>query len=418
MLRVSVLSVGDEICIGQVVDTNSAWIASRCVELGAYIIEQVTVRDDINSIVDALRRLYSESDIVLITGGLGPTVDDLTKPALTNFFEDTLIFSEEVFRWITDFLAKRGIEEVSDINKSLAYIPKTCVPLRNEVGTAPGLLFKREGKVVVALPGVPKEMQNIMLNFVLPLVKEEAEKEKDLHVFQIIQTCGITESAIVSKLRGIEELLGRINLAYLPSYKGVKLRVEAKEMGYDDAMKEIDVVKKFIYERIGDFVYGEGESTLSEAIGKILAERNETVSVAESCTGGLLGAEFTSVSGSSNYFLGGIIAYSNDVKINLLGVNRETLLQFGAVSEQTAHEMASNVRNIFGSTYGISITGIAGPTGGSPQKPVGTVFIGLATEDGVTVKRFGFGADRFINRERSVGEALAMLFFKLKKVSL
>jgi len=262
-------------------------------------------------------------------------------------------------------------------------------------------------------------MQFITNTYVLPLLKAKIENENlNAHIFTILQTCGIAESVLADKLSGIEDVLGIANLAYLPSYKGVRLRIEVKDQPIRLSKEQIEKVKKFIYEKIGDYIFAEGEKTLSEVIGTLLSERNETVAVAESCTGGLLGGEFTKISGSSKYFLGGVIAYSNEIKAKILNVSEETLQKFGAVSEETALEMAKNVRTLFNSTYGISITGIAGPTGGTPSKPVGTVWIGLSAPETTFAKMYRFGDDREINRERSVAAALTMLYSHLKRLSL
>lgn len=419
MLRVSILTIGDEILIGQIVNTNASWISQKCLEAGATIVEQRVVGDSESEIINAVDELLKKSDVLLITGGLGPTSDDLTKPALTKFFNDELIFDANVLEWIKEFYQKRGISEISERNRNLANIPSKCKPLRNELGTAPGMLFNYNGKIVVSMPGVPKEMQYIMNTHIIPFLQEKIKTENQkAHLYTIIQTCGIPESVLADKLSGIETILNGLNIAYLPSYKGVRLRIEAKDLPIDIALKQIEKVKSYIYAKIGDYIFGEGDVSLSETVGKILSERRETVAVAESCTGGLLGGEFTKISGSSNYFLGGVIAYSNDAKVNILGVKKETIQNFGAVSQETAKEMAENVRKKFNSTYGISITGIAGPTGGTTTKPVGTVWIGLSTPEDTFTKLFNFGGDRDINRERSVASALTMLYFHLKGLQL
>ncbi|ROL57034.1 competence/damage-inducible protein A [Bacteroidetes/Chlorobi group bacterium Naka2016] len=419
MLSVSILTIGDEILIGQIINTNASWIAQKCLEVGATVVEHRVVGDSQNEIIDGVDDLLKKSDVVLITGGLGPTSDDLTKPTLAKYFQDTLIFNEEVLEWIKEFYKKRGINEVSERNRNLANLPSKCKPLKNEFGTAPGMLFEHNGKILVSMPGVPKEMKFIMETHILPLLKSKIVSEKkEAHIFVTLQTCGIPESVLADKLSGVESVLNGLNLAFLPSYKGVRLRIEAKGLPIDLAEHQIEQVKSFIYSKVGDYVYGEGEVTLAETVGKMLEERGETVAVAESCTGGLLGGEFTKISGSSKYFLGGIIAYSNEIKSVHLGISTETLSKYGAVSQETAIEMAYNVRKKFNSTYGISITGIAGPTGGTPKKPVGTVWIGLSTPNETFAKLHQFGGDREINRERSVASALTMLFFLLKGLEL
>jgi nicotinamide-nucleotide amidase len=419
MLRVSILTIGDEILIGQIVNTNASWIAQKCVEVGAFVIEHCVVGDSEEEILEALKRLYNLSDIILITGGLGPTRDDLTKPVLTKFFDDELIFSDEVLQWIKEYYSKRGINEVTERNKNLALIPKSCTPLKNLVGTAPGLLFEKENKAVFAMPGVPKEMQFLMKEYVIPYIQNKITSRKlPTHIFRVLQTCGIAESVLADKLSGLEEILNGVNVAFLPSYKGVRLRIEAK--GEDVVKTELAIQKvvDFIKGKVGEYIFGEGEVSLAQVVGELLAERKETVAVAESCTGGLLGGEFTNIPGSSRYFLGGIIAYSNEIKERILGVEKQVLQKFGAVSQETATQMSENVRKLFNSTYGISITGIAGPDGGTSEKPVGTVWISLSAPDKSIAKRYQFGDDRQINRERSVGAALTMLYAYLKRLEI
>jgi len=419
MLRVSILTIGDEILIGQIVNTNASWIAQKCVEVGASVIEHCVVGDSEEEILETLKRLYNLSDIILITGGLGPTRDDLTKPVLTKFFDDELIFSDEVLQWIKEYYSKRGINEVTERNKNLASVPKSCTPLKNLVGTAPGLLFEKENKAVFAMPGVPKEMQFLMKEYVIPYIQKKiASRKLPTHIFRVLQTCGIAESVLADKLSGLEEILNGVNVAFLPSYKGVRLRIEAK--GEDVVKTELAIqrVVDFIKGKVGEYIFGEGEVSLAQVVGELLAERKETVAVAESCTGGLLGGEFTNIPGSSRYFLGGITAYSNEIKERILGVEKQVLQEFGAVSQETATQMSENVRKLFNSTYGISITGIAGPEGGTSEKPVGTVWISLSAPDKTIAKRYQFGDDRQINRERSVGAALTMLYAYLKKLEI
>ncbi len=415
MLKVGILTIGDEILIGQIINTNSSWIAQRCLEIGASVVEQRAVGDNEQDIISATGELLNKVDVLLITGGLGPTSDDLTKPALSKYFNSSLLFDENVFNWIKEFYFKRGVTEITERNKNLAFIPDKCQPLKNELGTAPGLIFQLEDKIVVSMPGVPKEMQFIMNSYIIPILKDKIiNKNLNTHIYQILQTCGIPESKLADRLQSIETHSDGVKIAFLPSYKGVRLRLETKDIPLNEGLRKIETIKNEISNLVGDFIYSEGEISLSEVIGKILKDRKETVAVAESCTGGLLGSEFTKIPGSSEYFLGGIIAYSNDVKTGLLKVKKETIDNFGAVSENTAVEMAVNVRKILNSTYGISITGIAGPGGETPNKPIGTVWIGLATPESTLSELHHFGGDREINRERSVASALTMLYFYLK----
>lgn len=415
MNKVAILSVGDEICIGQVVNSNSAWIAQRCTEIGYQVVCHSVVRDNEQQIIDDIDRLTKIGDVILVTGGLGPTSDDLTKPALAKYFKVDLVFNEQAFQWIEEFYSKRGITEILERNKNLANLPLNCQPLQNSLGTAPGMLFEFDGKILISMPGVPKEMQFIMNNSVLPLLKDRISKTaNEIVVYRTIQTIGIAESLLAEKLKELDWDNSMYSLAYLPSYKGVRLRIGAKAKSFDDANLALNNLQSEIERIVGKYIYGSGDITLTETVGKMLLKLNKTVAVAESCTAGLLGAELTKVPGSSGYFLGGYIVYSNEAKINLLGVKPSTIKQFGAVSKETVIEMADNVRKKFDSDFGIAITGIAGPSGGTFEKPVGTVWIGLADSTAITAEKYQFGDDREINRERSFASALALLFFKLQ----
>lgn len=417
MIKVSILTVGDEICIGQIINTNASWIAQRCVELGCSVVTHSTVGDDKGTIVSELGRLLNLSDIVLVTGGLGPTSDDLTKPALLEYFKDELVFREEVFGWIKDYFVQRGITEISERNKSLADLPSKCKPLRNRFGTAPGMLFLERDKAVVSMPGVPDEMKYLMSEYVIPLIKDKIQIERpELVIYKTIQTCGIPESVLADKLLGIDKIYSDVSIAYLPSNTGVRIRLGAFGFSSVEAENKIQPVIDYIYARIGEHIFGVGEISLSEAVGNLLKARNKTAAIAESCTGGMLGSIFTDIPGSSEYFIGGIIAYRNNAKIEILGVNSETIEKYGAVSKETATEMAQNVRKLFSTDFGISITGIAGPTGGTTEKPVGTVWIALADTQSVDAEKFQFGNVRKINRERSVAAALTKLYLKLKSL--
>ena len=415
MLKVSILSIGDEICIGQIVNTNAAWMAKEVSAKGAAIVRHYTVGDDADEIKSGLKELLSISDIVLLTGGLGPTHDDMTKAVLLDFFNDELSFHDESYRNILELLQKRGIVPTNQI-KQMAMLPKTCLPLANAVGAAPGMLFEYNNKHVISMPGVPNEMKYIMQNSVLPLIEKTIRNRKeDVVLYKTLITSGVAESVLADKIGIVDDFLGaNEHLAFLPSYRGVKLRIGVESKDFESCRAELKRIESYITEKVGEYVVASEDIPLSAVIGRKLIEKGETLSLAESCTGGLLGAEFTDISGSSAYFLGGIIAYSNDIKENILGVNHQTLLEHGAVSRETAEEMARNVREKFQASYGISITGIAGPTGGSPEKPVGTVWIGLSTSGKTIAQKFIFTTDRDVNRKRAVGMALSMILEELK----
>ena len=415
MLRVSLLSIGDEICIGQIVNTNAAWIAKKVTEKGAAVVEHITVGDVAADMKRELDNLLSISDLVLLTGGLGPTHDDITKPVLAEFFNDELQFDEESYANILELLKRRGMKP-TDRTKQMAYLPRSCKALKNAVGAAPGMLFENQGKYVVSMPGVPNEMKYIIENSVLPLIEKIiTDRQENVVLYKTLITSGIPESVLADKLGDVKEFLGENgSLAFLPSYQGVKLRIGVQSQNFADARKKIERIENFIREKAGSYIIAAEDKPLSEIIGMRLKDKGETVAVAESCTGGLLGGEFTAIPGSSAYFLGGVIAYSNEVKEKMLDVQHKTLLKHGAVSKDTAKEMARNVRKKFYADYGISITGIAGPTGGTREKPVGTVWIGLSSAKKTYAKKFVFTKDREVNRKRAVGSALSMLMGVLK----
>lgn len=414
MLKISLLTIGDEILIGQIINSNASWIAEQCTRLGAKIILHSVVGDEREAMLSELDRLLFVSDVVLLTGGLGPTHDDITKSVLCEYFNDELIRNEQVLKLVEDFLQKRNIP-VTERNQKQADVPKKAKILHNTNGTAPGLLFDMTGNVIVAMPGVPSEMKSIMRTWVLPYLESMmTENKEEVVLYKVLQTAGIAESKLADLLGNVDDFLGGGSLAFLPSYKGVRLRIGVTGNTSDLAREKLNQIEKHIYSKAGKFIFGENDDSLASVVGKLLKEKGKTCSVAESCTGGLLGAEFTSVPGSSDYFVGGAIVYSNEAKTKILDVSKGIIDAFGAVSEETAKELASNVRKVFKTDFGISITGIAGPSGGTIEKPVGTVWIGLASENDVLTKKFVFSNDREINRERSVAKALEMLLNTLK----
>ncbi|MCX7735733.1 MAG: competence/damage-inducible protein A [Candidatus Kapabacteria bacterium] len=415
MVNVSILTIGDEICIGQIVNTNSAYIASKCTSIGLNVLLHSTVPDKKELMLAELERLAKISDIVIITGGLGPTEDDITKPTLCEFLNDKLEFHQPTFEYLKNWFSSRG-REMNELHKTQAMLPTKCKALRNMFGTAPGMLFEENGKVFISLPGVPKEMKFIIEDSVIPFLKNFLnQKNSDLVLYKTIHTAGIFESDLAILIGSKSDFPEDCSFAYLPSYKGVRLRIGVNSKTFEEGKEKIEKIEKYLMKKISKYVVGTDSDDLVLTVSNILRQKKMTVAVAESCTGGLLGANFTNYSGSSDIFLGGIIAYSNEIKIDILGVEKATIESFGAVSEQTALEMAKNIKDKFRADFGISITGIAGPTGGTSEKPVGTVWIGLADNKKSIAKKFLFGDDREINRERSVAAALTMLFEKLNE---
>ncbi|MBI5324855.1 MAG: competence/damage-inducible protein A [Ignavibacteriae bacterium] len=413
MIKVSIITIGDEICIGQIINTNAAWMASQCTTIGAKVINHIVAEDEKESIIQALNKLTEKSDFILLTGGLGPTHDDITKQVLSDYFNDKLVKHEPTYKKLEEAYSKRGTEFL-ERNKGIANMPSKCKVLTNNAGAAPGMLFKTNNKFIISMPGVPAEMRDIMANHVLPLIKKEIEnKQSDVVLYKTLNTIGIPESHLADLLGNPEDFMEGGTLAFLPSFKGVKLRIGYNSENMTLAAKKIEQIEDYIRKRAGRFISSTGEEGIAETVGNLLRKNKKTVSVAESCTGGMLGASFTDIPGSSDYFMGGVIVYSNDAKIKMLGVNPNTIDKFGAVSEETAIELAKNVRLKFNTDFGISVTGIAGPGGGTLDKPVGTVWLGLSDKESTAAVKYVYSNDRNVNRELFTGRALGMLYMKL-----
>lgn len=415
MAKASIITIGDEILIGQIINTNSAWIAQKLTNYGVIVDRQISISDNKEVIFDTIRTELSRCDIVITTGGLGPTSDDNTKAVICNIFNDTLRFDQPSYENI-EYLFKVRKRAISERNKQQAMVPSRAIALRNENGTAPGILFIENNKLFLALPGVPIEMKGIFENSFIPFLLDYLHTHRGQFVlYRTINTAGIYESNLADLIGSPSDFLDKdTTLAFLPNYRGVRLRIGAVKNSYEEAKKTIDNAVEYLYQKVGNYIISEGEFNLPKILFDKLHEQNKTLSIAESCTGGFLGKEITEISGISNFFMGGFITYSNQSKISLLNVNKETIEKYGAVSSQTACEMAENVRKIFNTDFGISITGIAGPTGGTPTKPVGTTFIGLADSNGVEAFEYHFGENRTINRERAVSSAILLLINKLK----
>lgn len=408
-----IITIGDEILIGQIVDTNSAWIAQQLTLTGIRVKQVSSVSDDRLHILKALAEAEERADIILITGGLGPTKDDITKVTLCEYFGCELVFNEEVYKDVEALFRGYG-KEVSPVNRKQAEIPSNCKAIRNEVGTAPGMWFERNGKIFISMPGVPYEMKSMVEKQLLPQLKEKFDLPVLMHI--TILTQGIGESALAGMIESWEDSLAAVNmkLAYLPSPGIVRLRLSTS--GNDRA-----ALKKKMNEKIGELEtlipsyifgyeeYGSDPATIEQVIGKLLREKKKTVSTAESCTGGYISHLITKVPGSSEYYLGSVIAYAYEVKENMLNVPKEMLEKHGAVSAQVVEQMAIGVRQKLNTDYSISASGIAGPGGGTDDKPVGTVWIAIATPEKVISQRLQFGDNRERNIERTSITALNML---------
>ncbi|MDQ1264924.1 MAG: CinA-like protein [Bacteroidota bacterium] len=404
-------------CIGQVVNTNAAWLASRCVSIGCEVFAHSVIGDSKLIIISELDRLLSVSDLVLTTGGLGPTHDDITKSVLCEYFDDKMVMHEDILAELKVMYEKRGWVPLMQSVQEQALLPSKCKPLKNALGSAPGMLFEKNGKYILSMPGVPKEMMYITDNHVLPFLKYLVEYGRhDIIIYKNILTTGVGESVLAELIGEPEKFLQGGTLAFLPSYRGVRLRIGISGETKAEANSKLEEISDIIVHRVGKYIYGFGDDSLSQKCGRLLVEMGKTISLAESCTGGMLGAAFTDIPGSSAYFSGGIIVYSNEAKTRILGVNNETIKKYGAVSGETASELAEKIRIKFGTDYGIGITGIAGPDGGSKDKPVGTVWIGISDKKSTITKVYNFSEDRQVNRERSVSMALNLLYMKLKDI--
>lgn len=389
------LTIGDEILYGQIVDTNSQWMSVELSNAGIKVIRKTTVGDQEDEILNAFAEAEKRADIVLITGGLGPTSDDLTKPCLAKYFNCALKIHEEALAEVTEFFKSRG-RELTEVNRQQAALPECCEKVTNVMGTAPGMWFERNGKVFVSMPGVPHEMKRMMTDIVIPKLHKTFSTPTIHH--KVIRTIGLGESFLAEKIADWEKSLpAHIKLAYLPGLGEVKLRLTAIGNSLPALEAETDALAEKLKERVGQFIYGYGEDPIEMAVGNILRAKKLTLAVAESCTGGYLSHLITSVPGSSEYFLGSIIPYAYDIKMRQLGVKPETLEKNGAVSEATIVEMANLVRAKFNTDIGVATSGVAGPGGATPEKPVGTVWIAYSDKHQTVARKLQLSKDRMIN---------------------
>ena len=406
-MNVSIINIGDELLIGQVVNTNATTMSKMLIAAGMDIKETTVIADDRDSITNTLTRCLETSDAVLITGGLGPTKDDVTKKVLCEFFDSKLIESQEALDNIKRIFAARGYE-LTPINRQQAWVPECCTMINNVLGTAPCMWFERDGKVVVSMPGVPFEMENLMKTEVVARLQEHFATGHIINKNILVQ--GIGESFLSDLIEQWElSLPDTIRLAYLPQAGMVKLRLTARGKDIDLLNNQIANAINQLYPIAGQYIVGEDCETLAELVHKTMIANGKTLATAESCTGGAIACRLTALSGASAYFRGGVVAYSNEVKECILGVNPDTLKQYGAVSEETVREMVEGVRTRLGSDYAVATTGIAGPTGGTPDKPVGTVWIAVAGPTGIETRLKKFGDDRQRTIDRTCNEAFSML---------
>jgi len=407
-LNAEIITIGDEILIGQVVDTNSAFLASELNKLGIPVIQITSVSDRMEKISDALKMASDRADLIICTGGLGPTSDDITKQTLAEYFNTRLVVNPYAVDSIRALLEKRGVE-VNDRNLKQAELPEYCEVLHNSAGTAQGMWFVKEGKQYISLPGVPFEMKSIWYEELESRIKERFPLPPIQH-FTIL-THGVPESMMADRLHDWEtNLPANLKLAYLPSPGILRLRITGKSAGDATALKaQIDEEVARLQSVIGSHIFGYNDDKLESIIGNLLKQNHSTLSTAESCTGGMISAMITSIPGSSEYFKGGLITYSNEVKTSELSVSPYTLIINGAVSQAVVEQMADGARSRFGTDYAVAVSGIAGPDGGSDEKPVGTTWIAIATKKRIISDVYKFGDERGRNIQKAAIAALFML---------
>ena len=408
-MKATIVTIGDEILIGQIIDTNSGYIAKALDRIGIENHELLSISDNKQHILETLEKLQNKVDFVIITGGLGPTKDDITKHTFCEYFEDTLVINQEVQAHVIELIEKVMNRPASQMNKDQALVPSKCQVLFNKVGTAPGMWMKKEGTVYISLPGVPYEMKYIVENEIIPKIVKEYERPYIIH--KTIMTYGQGESLVAERIEDWENSLPEfVKLAYLPSPGRVRLRLTAR--GKDKELLESAINSKVdeLAKIIGDIIVGfDEDETIAVVLGRLLVKNKATIAVAESCTGGKIAQELTAVPGASNYFRGGVVSYATDTKVSMLGVSEDTIAQFSVVSAEVATEMALGAKKIIKSDYAIATTGNAGPSKGDADVTLGTVFIAIATPNGVLVEEFNFGQPREKVVDRTVNKAFELL---------
>ncbi len=414
-MQSEIITIGDEILIGQIVDSNSAWIAAELNKLNISVHQITSVSDAHGHIIEALTNAGKYADLVIITGGLGPTKDDITKLALCDYFNTRLINHPLVLEDIKNLIEKRtGF--LNELNRQQADVPESCTVLRNKIGTAPGLWFKKEKTIYVSLPGVPFEMKELMLNEVIPRLQTNLPNQQSSIIHKTIGTTGIAESTMAEMLHDWETNLPDVlKIAYLPSPGNNRIRISARGSSSELLENEIQKAVKGLQQILGVAIVDLDNLPIEVVVGKKLTDWQQTLATAESCTGGNIAHLITSIAGSSAYFKGAVVAYANETKQNVLNIEASVIEEFGAVSQQVVERMATNVRQLMQTTYGIATSGIAGPGGERPDKPVGTTWMAVATPEGVISQKIIFGENRQRNIQRASIAALNMLRINMKK---
>jgi nicotinamide-nucleotide amidase len=408
-MKATIVTIGDEILIGQIVDTNSGFIAKSLDRIGVEIHEMISISDDKQHILDTFKKLQNQVDLVIITGGLGPTKDDITKKTFCDYFEDELVVNDDVLAHVTQLIEAYFKRPITQINKDQALVPSKCTVLHNQMGTAPGMWMKKENTVFISLPGVPYEMKYLVENEIIPKVVKEYKRPYIIH--KTILTYGQGESLVAERIENWENNLPEyIKLAYLPNPGSVRLRLSARGTDKEMLEKALEENVDSLTKIIGDIIVGfDEDDTIEVVLGRLLTRQNKTISTAESCTGGKIAQVLTSVSGASNYFKGSVVSYATETKISLLGLSEKLIKEHSVVSFQVAKEMAIAVKRLMKTDYAIATTGNAGPSKGDANAEIGTVFIALATPNEIIVEEFNFGQPREKVIDRAVNKSLELL---------
>lgn len=407
--RAEVLVIGDEVISGLIVDTNSKYLGQRIFELGMSVSRITKIGDDFSVIEECVEKALQRSDWVILTGGLGVTHDDITKSVVMKIFGSNLRRDEKVAEMLQEVFNKRN-RGIPERVQSQCEVPDNCQVLYNEVGTAPGMRFEKAGHVLFCLPGVPHEMKHLFEKYIEP---ELVQKSSQIFSHRILKTTGISEADLWDKVGPIDHLQEKAAIASLPSHLGVRIRLSCHEETMEKGEALLDEVEQSLLKNIGQYVYAKNDETLEASVGQLLTEKSMTLATAESCTGGLIGHRLTQISGSSKYFKEGFVVYSNESKVSRLGVDENILKSHGAVSEPVARSMAEGVCRVTGVDIGVSVTGIAGPTGGSEEKPVGLTYIAVSDADGTWCGKYIYTHDRIKNKERVAQTALNLVRMRL-----
>ena len=414
MINASIITIGDELLIGQVIDTNSAWIAQELNKIGYKVERRIAVGDNKKDILIALNQESESSDLIIITGGLGPTADDITKPLLCEYFNGNLIVHQETLKHITTLFEVHFKRPLTERNIKQAEVPDNCQVLFNIRGTAPGMWFKKNGKIFISLPGVPFEMKGLMADIVLPKLQDVYNLPPIEH--RTLVTFGIGESALADLIQDFETALPtNLKLAYLPNHGIVRLRLTIQHQTKVSDQSNIDSYFQMLKTEVKDYIIAEEDMTMEKIVGNLMINNNKSLAVAESCTGGYMSHLITSIPGSSDWFKGGTIAYSNDIKISALGVNPEKIISHGAVSEEVVVEMVKGLLQSTSADYGIAASGIMGPSGGTTEKPLGTVWVAVGDKNKIQAQKFHFRFDRAKNIQVTAMNAFNLLRMMLLK---